>query len=59
MSLIELIKEKGFGIIERSTKSYKWYVGNFKYYRMHDTAEFIEQYNTLSSQSQNQTDNKE
>ena len=55
--VLELIKEKGFGIIERTDKDYKWYVnrsgvpnasyGGIKYYRWHDTGEFIKQYNEL------------
>jgi hypothetical protein len=54
MSLIEIIKEKGFGIIHPSDKSYKWYVDGYnKYYRMHDTPEFIDQYNSLVTQSKN------
>lgn len=55
--VLELIKEKGFGIVEKTDKSYKWYVnrnnvpnagyGGIKYYRWHDTDEFIEKYNEL------------
>lgn len=50
--VINLIKEKGFSVIERSDKSYKWYInshanGHAKYYRAHDTKEFIEEYNEL------------
>ena len=59
--VIELMKEHGVGIIERSTKNYKWYVnrpnipnasfGGIKYYRHHDTEEFINQFNELISKS--------
>lgn len=55
--VLELAKEHGISIIERSTKSYKWYVyqpnvpnalfGGIKYYRHHDTPEFIETFNGL------------
>lgn len=55
--VIELIKLYGIEIIECSTKSYKWYVkqknvpnasyGGIKYYRFHDTPEFIKQYNEI------------
>lgn len=63
--VIELIKEHGFGLIERSTKTYKWYLhrkgvpnssfGGFKYYRMHDTDEFISQYNELLDKAKNES----
>lgn len=55
--VIELIKLYGMKIIEPSTKQYKWYIhqenvpnasyGGIKYYRYHDTPEFIKQYNDL------------
>jgi len=45
MDLIEKIKVMGFGVIERTDKNYKWYVQNHKYYRQHDTDEFIKAYN--------------
>jgi hypothetical protein len=49
VDLISLIKQHGFGIINRSDKSYKWYINNIpgviKYYRQHNTEEFINQYN--------------
>lgn len=55
MDLIELIKKLGFGIIGKTDKPYKWYVnrpevhnatdGAIKYYRQHDTEEFIDKYN--------------
>lgn len=61
--LLELIKKYGFGIIGGTTKGYKWYVGMnsnvsrpnipnagfgaIKYYRWHDTDEFIAKYNEL------------
>lgn len=50
--VIELLKELGIGIIDNSTKSYKFYVhrpdvpnasfGGIKYYRWHDTPEFVD-----------------
>lgn len=53
--VVELVKEFGLGIIQNSTKSYKWYInrasvpnasyGGIKYYRMHDTDEFITKMN--------------
>ncbi len=56
-SVIQIIKEHGFQGIQRSDKSYKWYIsrpnihnaleGGIKYYRMHDTPEFIAAYNEL------------
>jgi len=50
-TLLELLKEKGFSIINRSDKSYKWYIEGpgvmAKYYRQHDTEDFINGYNTL------------
>lgn len=55
--VIELIKEHGWGVIGRTDKGYKFYVhqpnvpnasfGGIKYYRFHDTPEFIEQWNEL------------
>lgn len=53
--LISLIKEYGFGIIEPTTKNYKWYVrvGNqqMKYYRYHDCQyDFVNKYNALISE---------
>ena len=54
-SLIEAIKKHGFSIIERSTKDYKWYINapgfRAKYYRQHDTPEFIDNYNKLLDES--------
>lgn len=48
MDVIKAIKEKGFSVIERSDKSYKWYIDDTKkYYRYHDTIEFTEAYNSL------------
>ena len=51
MSLLEAIKTHGFSIIEKTDKSYKWYVSipgvYAKYYRHHDTPEFINGYNAL------------
>lgn len=59
MRLIELIKQRGFGLINPSDKNYKWYLnrpeirnagfGALKYYRQHDTPEFIAAYNELVS----------
>jgi hypothetical protein len=61
MTVIDIIKKYGFGSISRTDKSYKWYVkrpevhnamdGGIKYYRHHDTPEFIAQYNDLITQS--------
>ncbi len=55
--VIELIKLHGLGIVEPSTKQYKWYIhqknvpnasyGGIKYYRYHDTPEFIKEYNEV------------
>lgn len=55
--VIELVRQHGIDIVERSTKSYKWYInrpnvpnagfGGIKYYRMHDTPEFIAAFNEL------------
>lgn len=55
--VIELVKQFGFGILERSTKGYKWYInrpdvpnagfGGIKYYRQHDTDLFINDFNAL------------
>jgi hypothetical protein len=55
--LIELIREKGLGIVDGSIKAYKWYVlrpevpnaafGGIKYYLWHNTPEFVEQFNAL------------
>lgn len=60
-SIIEIVKTSGFGVIERSDKSYKWYIhrptiknaleGGIKYYRQHDTPEFINKFNELVSSS--------
>ena len=56
--VIKKIKEHGFGVIGQTTKNYKFYVGTNasvrtndshgqKYYRQHDTEEFIQQWNEL------------
>lgn len=49
--VIEAMKKHGFGVIGKTDKNYKWYIaipGNYsKYYRHHDTDEFIEAYNAL------------
>jgi len=55
--VIELIKEHGFSVIGKTDKDYKWYVnqpgvinamhGGIKYYRQHDDAKFIKDYNEL------------
>lgn len=55
--VLELVRENGSSIIEMSTKGYKWYVnqpnvpnaafGGIKYYRHHDTQEFIDELNRL------------
>lgn len=60
--VIKKIKEHGFGVIGGTTKSYKLYVGansaistndphGRKYYRQHDTDEFIVQWNKLLRES--------
>lgn len=58
--LLTIIKDEGFGVIEKSTKSYKWYVscskGHLKYYRPHDTESFIEGYNKLIDKSRKGTE---
>ena len=44
--LLELLDEFGFGILEHSTKQYKWYINlpdggkSFKYYTMHSSDGF-------------------
>ena len=53
--VLKLIKEHGFGIINHSDKQYKWYIdipskSILKYYRHHDTDEFINAYNELIKQ---------
>lgn len=53
--LIELIRKHGFGIIQKTDKSYKWYIripGHegfcVKYYRSHDAnSDFVNKYNHL------------
>ena len=51
MDVIEIIKEHGFQSRSGSDKDYKWYIkngdGGIKYYRQHDTKEFIDAYNAL------------
>ena len=57
MDVIDIVKKHGFGAIEGTDKGYKWYVrrpevknamdGGIKYYRQHDTDEFINAYNEL------------
>ena len=59
MDVIDIIKMHGFSVINRSDKSYKWYIdrprvanaleGGIKYYRHHDTDAFINTYNSLLS----------
>jgi len=45
---LRLIKEHSTSIIEPATgKNYKWYVYGEKYYKWHNTPEFIKEYNTL------------
>lgn len=56
-SVLEAVKQYGIQSIEQSTKSYKWYInrpgiknasdGGIKYYRAHDTQEFIDELNKL------------
>jgi len=55
--VLELAREHGTGIIGFTDKGYKWYVtqpnvpnaafGGIKYYRQHDTQEFIDELNKL------------
>lgn len=55
--VIELIKEHGMEVIDPSTKSYKFYIrqpnvpnssfGGIKYYRFHDTPEFVKELKEL------------
>lgn len=57
--VLELVKEHGLGVLEPSTKSYKWYVtrrdvpnalfGGIKYYRWHDTPAFLAAIKSLSA----------
>mgnify|MGYP001592237993 FL=1 len=61
--VIELIKLNGLEVVEPSTKQYKWYIkqknvpnasyGGIKYYRYHDTPEFIKEYNELVELTKN------
>lgn len=61
--VLELINEHGFKVINRSDKQHKWYIeqpnvpnasfGGIKYYRWHDTEEFIKGYNELVTQYKN------
>lgn len=59
------VKQYGLGVIGNTTKSYKWYVGinsainlpgyqdgGFKYYRHHDTDEFITEMNNVINSQQ-------
>ena len=67
--VLELVKEHGFGIVDPSTKDYKWYInqpnvpnagfGGIKYYRWHDTKEFIDQYNELVSLAKAKKNNEQ
>jgi hypothetical protein len=55
--VLELVRQHGPSVIEMTDKSYKWYVnrqnipnagfGGIKYYRYHDTKEFIDELNKL------------
>lgn len=55
--VLELAREHGTSIIETTDKGYKWYVkqpnvpnamfGGIKYYRQHDTQEFLDELNNL------------
>ncbi len=55
--VLELVREHGISIIGTTTKGYKWYVhqpnvpnasfGGIKYYRQHDTQEFLDELNKL------------
>lgn len=63
--VLELVKEHGVGIISPA-KSYKWYVtqpnvrnameGGIKYYRFHDTDEFLTELQTLVAAHQSNTE---
>jgi hypothetical protein len=63
MTVIDIIKKYGFGVIGRTDKSYKWYVtrpevknameGGIKYYRHHDTQEFMDAFNSLVAKPTN------
>lgn len=63
--VIELIREHGWSIVERSTKSYKIYIrrqnvpnasfGGIKYYRYHDTQKFVDEWNALLEESKHDT----
>jgi len=49
--LLKLVAEHGVKIIGKTDKSYKWYVNipgqTYKYYRTHDTQEFIDALNAI------------
>lgn len=55
--VLELVRELGTSIIKTTDKGYKWYVkqpdvpnamfGGIKYYRQHDTQEFLDELNKL------------
>jgi hypothetical protein len=59
--VIEIIREQGLGVIEQSTKGYKMYVhqpnvpnasfGGIKYYRHHDTPQFVAELRALIESS--------
>ncbi len=59
--VIELIREYGWSIVDRSTMSYKMYIhrrdvpnvsfGGIKYYRWHDTVRFVDAWNALLDES--------
>lgn len=62
--LISLLREYGFKVIERSDKSYKWYIHipgrrQYKYYRSHDeSSDFVNKYNALIDELRSKTSNK-
>jgi len=61
MDVIDIAKKFGVNAIQTTTKSYKWYIhrdnvrnaleGGIKYYRHHDTDEFIAIMNSMISES--------
>ena len=56
--VLTIMRERGFGAIEFTSKGYKWYInrpevpnasfGAIKYYRWHDTPEFLEAFRGLT-----------
>lgn len=60
-SVLKIVREYGVSVIEPTDKQYKWYIsrsnvtnagqGGIKYYRYHDTPEFIDEINKLIKES--------